>query len=161
LSDLQRNGVILRQELADNLPPITGDRIQLQQVILNLLLNASEAMSGIDDRPRQLLIRTECDQEDCVRLSVQDAGVGIDPQSLDKLFDAFYTTKSTGMGMGLSVSRTILENHQGRLWATPNDGPGATFSFSIPYKSEVVVESRKIGSIEAPAEAGAAKLMRK
>jgi PAS domain S-box-containing protein len=161
LSDLQRNRVNLRSEFADDLPAVTGDRIQLQQVILNLLLNASEAMSGIDDRPRQLLIRTECDQEDCVRLSVQDAGVGIDPQSLDKLFDAFYTTKSAGMGMGLSVSRTILENHHGRLWATRNDGPGTTFSFSIPYKSEVVVENQNIGSIEAPAEAGAVKLMRK
>jgi PAS domain S-box-containing protein len=160
-SDLQRNRVILRSEFADKLPAVTGDRIQLQQVILNLLLNASEAMSGIDDRPRQLLIRTECDHENCVRLSVQDAGVGIDPQNLDKLFDAFYTTKSAGMGMGLCVSRTILENHHGRLWATRNDGPGSTFSFSIPYKSEVVVENQNIGSTEAPAEAGAANLMRK
>jgi PAS domain S-box-containing protein len=160
LSDLQRNQVVLRSEFADDLPAVTGDRIQLQQVILNLLLNASEAMSGIDDRPRQLLIKTECDQDDCVRLSVQDAGVGIDPRNLDKLFDSFYTTKSAGMGMGLSVSRTILESHHGRLWVTPNDGPGATFSFSIPCKSEVVVESRDIGSIKAPTDAGAAKLVR-
>src|SRR5258707_210553 len=103
-----------------------------QQVILNLLLNASDAMGGIDDRPRQILIRTERDEEDRVQLSVRDTGVGFGPQGADRLFDAFYTTKSNGMGIGLSVSRSIIESHRGRLWATPNDGPGATFSFSIP-----------------------------
>ena len=132
LSELQRSRVILRTELADDLPPVTGDRVQLQQVILNLLRNASDAMSGVEDRPRQLVIRTERDEGDRVRLTVQDAGVGFDPQAADRLFDAFYTTKSDGMGIGLSVSRSIIESHQGRLWATPNDGPGATFSFSIP-----------------------------
>ena len=133
LNDLQRNRVILRSELADDLPTVTGDRIQLQQVILNLLRNASDAMVDVDDRPRQLLIRTEREDGDRVRLTVRDAGVGPrPPQSLDKLFDAFYTTKSGGMGIGLSVSRSIIERHQGRLWAEPNDGPGATFSFSIP-----------------------------
>ena len=136
LSELQRNRVILRPELADDLPPVTGDRVQLQQVILNLLRNASDAMSGVDDRPRQLLIRTERDEDDRVRLTVQDAGVGFDPQGVDRLFDAFYTTKSDGMGIGLSVSRSIIERHHGRLWATPNDGPGATFSFSIPCGPE-------------------------
>ncbi len=132
LSELQRSRVILRPELADDLPPVTGDRVQLQQVILNLLLNASDAMSGVDDRPRQLVIRTERDEGDRVRLTVQDAGVGFEPQGVDKLFEAFYTTKSGGMGIGLSVSRSIIESHHGRLWAAPNDGPGATFSFSIP-----------------------------
>jgi signal transduction histidine kinase len=136
LSELQRNQVILRPELADDLPPVAGDRVQLQQVILNLLRNASDAMSGVDDRPRQLVIRTERDEGDRVRLSVQDAGVGLEPQGVDKLFEAFYTTKSGGMGIGLSVSRSIIESHQGRLWATPNDGPGATFSFSIPCEPE-------------------------
>ena len=136
LSELQRNRVILRAELADDLPPVTGDRVQLQQVILNLLLNASDAMSGVDDRPRQLVIRTERDEGDRVRLTVQDAGVGFDPQAVDRLFEAFYTTKSDGMGIGLSVSRSIIESHHGRLWATPNDGPGATFSFSIPRRPE-------------------------
>jgi signal transduction histidine kinase len=135
LSELQRSRVVLRPELADDLPPILGDRVQLQQVILNLLRNASEAMSSVDDRPRQLVIRTERDEGDRVRLSVQDAGVGLDPQSLDRLFEAFYTTKSGGMGIGLSVSRSIIENHHGRLWATPNEGPGATFSFSLPCES--------------------------
>ena len=93
-------------------------------------------MSGIDDRPRQLTIRTEGDEDECARLTVQDSGVGIDPQSADKLFEAFYTTKSAGMGMGLSISRTIIEAHHGRLWVTPNDGPGATFSISIPRASD-------------------------
>jgi len=97
---------------------------------LNLLLNASEAMSGIEG-PRRLVIKTEPDDGNHIRLSVQDAGVGLDPQSIDKLFDTFYTTKRNGMGIGLSVSRSIIERHQGRLWAAANDGPGATFSFSL------------------------------
>ena len=132
LSELQRKRVVLQSELADDLPTVTGDRIQLQQVILNLLRNASDAMVDVRDRPRQLLIRTEPEAGDRVRLSVRDAGVGVDAQSMNKLFDAFFTTKSDGMGIGLSVSRSIVERHHGRLWAEPNDGPGATFSFSIP-----------------------------
>src|SRR5882672_1587873 len=131
LSDLRRNRVIVRSELADELPPVTGDRIQLQQVILNLVRNASDAMVGVDDRPRELLIRTEWDEGDQVRLSVIDAGVGFRPEAADKLFEAFYTTKDDGMGIGLSVSRSIIEAHQGQLRAKTNDGPGATFSFSI------------------------------
>ena len=132
LSELQRGRVILRTELADDLPPVTGDRVQLQQVILNLFLNASDAMSGVDDRPRQLLIRTELDEEGKVRVSVRDVGMGLDSTNIEKLFDAFYTTKSAGMGIGLSISRSIVEGHRGRLWACSNEGPGATFSFSIP-----------------------------
>jgi PAS domain S-box-containing protein len=132
LSELQRNRVILRCELADDLPLVTGDRVQLQQVILNLLRNGSDAMNTVHDRPRELLIRTARDEGDRALLSVKDAGIGFDPQSMDKLFQAFYTTKNDGMGIGLSVSRSIIEQHDGRLWATPNDGPGATFSFSIP-----------------------------
>ncbi len=132
LSELQRNRVILRPEFADDLPVVTGDRVQLQQVILNLLRNASDAMRGVNDRPRQLQIRTERGQDDQVRLSVRDAGIGLDPQVMDRLFQPFYTTKNDGMGIGLSVSRSIIERHHGRLWAEPNDGPGATFSFSIP-----------------------------
>jgi signal transduction histidine kinase len=118
------------------LPLVTGNRVQIQQVILNLLLNASEAMSGVDDRPRQLIVRTESDQDAGVRLTVQDTGPGFELQGVDKLFEAFYTTKSDGMGMGLSISRSIIENHQGQLWAVPNDGPGATFSFSIPARPD-------------------------
>jgi C4-dicarboxylate-specific signal transduction histidine kinase len=141
LSDLQRNRVILRPQFADDLPPVTGDRVQLQQVILNLLVNASDAMSGVDDRPRQMVIRTERDEGDRVRLTVQDAGMGLEPDGVDKLFEAFYTTKSGGMGIGLSVSRSIIESHQGRLWAAANDGPGASFSFSIPCAPEGVTEA--------------------
>jgi C4-dicarboxylate-specific signal transduction histidine kinase len=136
LSELQKSRVILRPELADDLPLVTGDRVQLQQVILNLLRNASDAMSTIDDRPRDLLIRTQSDDNDRVRLSVADVGVGFEPHTADRLFEAFYTTKSEGMGIGLSVSRSIIERHHGRLWVTPNTGPGVTFSFSIPRKPE-------------------------
>ena len=143
-SDLQRNRVIVQSELADDLPTITGDRIQLQQVILNLLRNASDAMVGVHDRPRQLLIRTEREDGDRVRVTVRDAGTGFDRQSTDSLFEAFYTTKSDGMGIGLSVSRSIVERHHGRLWAEPNDGPGATFSFSIPRNPESVTEAATV-----------------
>jgi PAS domain S-box-containing protein len=141
LSDLQRNRVVLQSELAGDLPAITGDRVQLQQVILNLLRNASDAMLGVHDRPRHLLIRTECEASDRVRVSVRDAGVGFDPQSANKLFDVFYTTKSDGMGVGLSVSRSIVERHHGRLWAEPNSGPGATFSFSVPCAPESIADA--------------------
>ena len=135
LSELQRSRVILRAELADGLPSVAGDRVQLQQVVLNLLLNASEAMSDVDDRPRHLVIRTNVDSDDQVRLSVEDSGVGV-VGSVEKYFEAFYTTKSDGMGMGLSVSRSIIESHNGRMWAGPNEGPGATFSFSLPRAPE-------------------------
>jgi signal transduction histidine kinase len=131
-TEIQKTGVTLRQEFADGLPPAVGDRIQLQQVILNLLRNAADAMSTVDDRPKELLVRTEPDVGNHVRLSVKDSGVGYTPEVADKIFQAFYTTKADGMGIGLSVSRSIIEAHQGRLWATPNDGPGCTFSFVIP-----------------------------
>jgi PAS domain S-box-containing protein len=136
MSELQRNRVIVQQELVDDLPLVAGDRVQLQQVILNLLRNASDAMSTIDDRPRDLLIRTEPDDDGRVRLSVSDVGTGFEPQATDKLFEAFYTTKNEGMGIGLSVSRSIIERHHGRLWAMPNSGPGVTFSFSVPCRAE-------------------------
>jgi len=132
LSELRRNRVALRQELAEDLPLVMGDRIQIQQVILNLVRNGSDAMSAVDDRPRELRIKTESDEISGVRLSVKDTGVGFDTHSEEKLFEAFYTTKTDGMGIGLSVSRSIMENHRGRLWAIRNDGPGATFVFSIP-----------------------------
>lgn len=146
LSELQRNRVILRPELGDDLPLVRGDRVQLQQVILNLIRNASEAMSTVDDRPRDLVIRTERDEGDRVRLSVKDAGIGFDPESMDRLFEAFYTTKNAGMGIGLSVSRSIIEAHHGRLWAMANDGPGATFSFSIPSAGEAIAEAHSAGT---------------
>ncbi len=160
LSELQRNRVILREELAEDLPPVTGDRIQLQQVILNLLRNASDAMSDVADRPRQLLIRTERDEGDRVRVTVRDTGMGFGPDGVDRLFEAFYTTKSGGMGIGLSVSRSIIESHRGRLWAAPNDGPGATFSFSIPRESEDVTNARIPGARRTPTVTDAVPVMR-
>jgi PAS domain S-box-containing protein len=136
LSELQRGGVLLRYQLTDDLPPLVADRIQLQQVILNLLRNAADAMSTIDDRSRELLIRTQPDGVNQVQLSVKDSGVGLTSQAAENIFEAFYTTKTDGMGIGLAISRSIIEAHQGRLWATPNDGPGCTFSFVIPCKPQ-------------------------
>ena len=143
-SELQRNRVMLGLELADDLPLIAGDRVQLQQVILNLVCNASDAMAGVDDRLRRLVVRTERDEGDHVRLIVRDVGAGLPPYDIDKLFQAFYTTKSAGMGIGLSLSRSIIENHHGRLWAVSNDGPGATFAFSIPRGRESAAHAASI-----------------
>ena len=131
--ELQRGRVVLSLELDPELPHLVGDRVQLQQVIMNLLLNASAAMSGVDDRPRALLVKTEHEQGEFVRFTVCDTGVGLDPQTTERLFGAFYSTKRDGMGLGLSVSRSIIESHNGKLWARPNDsGPGAVFCFVIP-----------------------------
>jgi C4-dicarboxylate-specific signal transduction histidine kinase len=159
LSELQRSRVILRRELADDLPPVTGDRVQFQQVILNLVRNALDAMSGVYDRPRKLVIRTERDEDDRVCLTVQDTGVGFEPQAAGRLFEAFYSTKSGGMGIGLSVSRSIIESHHGRLWAAPNDGPGATFSFSLPRAAKGVTDTHGLGVIRMPVTA-ARRVMR-
>jgi signal transduction histidine kinase len=137
LGEIQNSRVILRTELADDLPRVAADRVQLQQVILNLLRNALDAMNTVDDRPRDLLIRTERGEDSSVRLSVKDAGVGFDPRTMNKLFEAFYSTKHDGMGVGLAVSRSIIENHHGRLWTDLNDGPGAMFSFSVPGRAEL------------------------
>ena len=131
LSELQRNQVILQLDFADFLPPVIGDRIQLQQVVLNLVRNASEAMCEVEDRPRRLVIETASDGGNvCVK--VRDSGMGFSSESAGRLFESFYTTKQDGMGIGLSVSRAIIEAHRGKLWATPNDGAGVTFAFSIP-----------------------------
>lgn len=132
VGELQKRGARLQTELADGLRPVNANHMQLQQVILNLLLNAADAMEGIEDRPRQLLVRTELDSDGGVRLEVRDAGRGFDPAEVEKLFEPFYTTKANGMGVGLWICRSIIESHSGRLWARPNDGPGTTFGFSIP-----------------------------
>jgi signal transduction histidine kinase len=147
-SELNRNFVLVRTELAEDLPPAPGDRVQLQQVILNLLLNAADAMSMVHDRPRQLVISSKRDEADQVCLSVEDTGVGVDPERAEQLFEAFYTTKLEGMGMGLAISRSIIESHHGRLWAAANEGPGATFSFSIPGGSPSEAGAPGHGAIE-------------
>jgi PAS domain S-box-containing protein len=131
-SELQSRRVVLQTDFANNLPAVRGDRVQLQQVTLNLVLNAADAMTGVVDRPRDLLVGTSTDPDGGVRFWVRDAGVGFDPQHAAQLFDTFYTTKADGMGIGLSISRSVIESHGGRLWAAPNDGPGTTFSFWLP-----------------------------
>ncbi|MCY0855147.1 PAS domain S-box protein [Cupriavidus sp. D39] len=145
-SDIRRKRIVLRLKTADNLPPITGDKVQLQQVVLNLFLNAIEAMQGVDDRPRQILVEIERDDGDCVRLAVSDSGVGFEPERADELFDAFYTTKREGMGIGLSVSRSIIERHGGRLWATSNERFGATFTFSVPCRAGRMADGNRLGA---------------
>jgi signal transduction histidine kinase len=117
---------------------VLGDRIQLQQVLLNLVMNGVEAMSAVADRPRELRIESGTHGPQGIFVAVRDSGIGLDPQTVERLFEAFFTTKPEGMGMGLSISCTIIEAHGGRLWATPNDGPGATFQFTLPAGSERV-----------------------
>ena len=123
-------------DLAADTPPVLGDRIQLQQVILNLVMNGIEAMDTVTDRPRELLIYSHRHESDKVLVAVQDSGIGIDSQNLEKIFNAFYTTKSQGMGMGLAISRSIVENHGGRLWAAANESRGAVFQFTLPRGGE-------------------------
>jgi len=130
-SEVEGNRVSLQTQLSDDVPLIVGDRIQLQQVILNLITNAIEAMSGVGERPRVVQVGSSKDESQGVRITVRDSGTGLDPKSLDHLFTAFYTTKPQGMGMGLAISRSIIEAHGGRLWAVPNDGAGATFQFTL------------------------------
>ncbi len=159
--DLLRNRVDLRLDLDHDHPPlVTGDRVQLQQVILNLVRNASDAMRDVNDRPKQLLVKVESEEGGGARLIVKDAGVGLDPQAVGRLFDAFYTTKSDGMGIGLSVSRSIIESHGGKLWAQANDGPGATFSFSLPRPAASGTNDRTGEAASTPHARGERDVMR-
>jgi PAS domain S-box-containing protein len=135
--EMQKNGVLLQTQLGQGLPLVQGDRVQLQQVILNLIINAIEAMSGVSGGPRELRISTGIDASNCVLVAVRDSGPGLDPASLEHLFDAFYTTKSSGMGMGLSICRSIIEAHGGRVWATANVPHGATFQLGLPWQAAV------------------------
>jgi C4-dicarboxylate-specific signal transduction histidine kinase len=130
-AEVRRNKVALRMELATNLPLLLGDRVQVQQVVVNLILNAIEAMSTVENRKRNLVIRTQRGEGAEIRITVQDSGIGFDPLSFERIFDAFHTTKPGGLGMGLSISRSIVESHGGQLWATANNGPGATFHFTL------------------------------
>ena len=132
LGELTRHHVSLRTELADDLPPVQGDCVQLQQVILNLIMNSIEAMREVDERSRELIIQSRRDGAGSVVVVVRDSGPGLGPGDPEAIFNAFYTTKPGGMGMGLSVSRSIVEAHRGRLWATPRASRGATFQFSLP-----------------------------
>jgi PAS domain S-box-containing protein len=136
--ELLRNGVSLETRLEQGLPLRRGDRVRLQQAVLNLIINAIEAMSGVSEGPRELLISTETELSGGALVTVQDSGPGLDAANLDRLFEAFYTTKPGGMGMGLSICRSIIEAHGGRLWATANESRGATFQFNLPEKAELV-----------------------
>ena len=135
-SELRNSRTLLQTQLADGVPLISGDRVQLQQVMLNLILNAVEAMSGSSEATRELLIKTEQDGPGTVLVAVRDSGPGLKSESLDRVFDAFYTTKPGGMGMGLSICRSIVEGHGGRVWAMPNLPQGATFQFTLPQQQE-------------------------
>jgi two-component system sensor kinase FixL len=131
-AEVVRQRVSVRTSLAEDLPRVIGDRVQLQQVLINLIVNAIDAMHAVTDRSRELIVRAQRDGFGDVCVAVQDAGIGLDTQTMDRLFDAYFTTKPYGMGMGLSISRLIIEAHGGRLWATPNADRGATFQFTLP-----------------------------
>jgi signal transduction histidine kinase len=131
-SEAAKNGVSVRTQLAESLPPVHADRVQLQQVILNLLVNAIDAMSGRSEGLRELLISTVKANPNGVHVVVQDSGPGFSSESAERLFEAFYTTKPNGLGIGLSICRSIIEAHEGLLWATPNVPEGAIFQFTLP-----------------------------
>ena len=133
--EVRRNRVALRTELAADVPLVVGDRVQLQQVILNLVMNGVEAMASVADRPRELLIYSQPHESDKVLVAVRDSGTGLHSENVDRLFEPFFSTKPKGMGMGLAISRSIIESHGGRLWAVPNDGPGVTFAFALPCET--------------------------
>ena len=132
--EVLRRDASLLTELADGLPAVSADRVQLQQLLLNLMMNALDAMSAVTDRQRVLRIRTSTYESAAILVALRDSGIGLNPEQMERLFEAFYTTKAEGMGMGLSISRSIVEMHGGRLWATPNDGYGATFQFTLPIE---------------------------
>jgi PAS domain S-box-containing protein len=144
-SEVTKNGVVVRTQLAEGLPRIRVDRVQLQQVMLNLIINAIEAMSGAGQAVRELLITTGKNASNRVLVSVRDSGPGLDPKTRDRLFDAFFTTKSKGMGMGLAICQSIIEVHGGRMWAGPNEPRGAVFQFTLPLEPDDVVPARSLG----------------
>ena len=131
-SAITKNEVLVQARLAERLFPVQGDRVQLQQVILNLVLNAVEAMGSVEAGPRELLISTEQTEANGVLVTVRDSGPGIDPEHVERVFEAFYTTKSSGVGIGLSICRSIIDAHGGRLWAEANEPRGAVFLFTLP-----------------------------
>lgn len=143
-SEVMKINVSVQTQLAEGLPLIQGDRVQLQQVILNLIINAVEAMSGVNEGSRGLLISTRKDTSGRVLVAVQDSGPGLNPESFERLFDSFYTSKPGGMGMGLSICRSIVEAHGGRIWATPNAGPGITVQFTLPINDQATASGMGI-----------------
>ncbi|HWU40935.1 MAG TPA: ATP-binding protein, partial [Candidatus Acidoferrum sp.] len=134
--EAKRRSALIRTRFAEDLSPVLGDRVQLQQVVLNLVMNGIEAMSSVGERARELAITTRNIDADQVQVTVEDSGIGIEPQKLDQIFESFYTTKPGGMGMGLSISRSIVQAHGGRLWATARDGAGTMFHFTLPNYHE-------------------------
>lgn len=130
-TEAANNGVLVRTQLAEGLPPVEGDRVQLQQVLLNLIVNAIEAMRDVGEEERELLISTR-NEPDGVSVEVRDSGPGFAPAALERVFEAFYTTKPAGLGLGLSICQSIIEAHNGRLWASPNVPRGASFQFALP-----------------------------
>ena len=144
--EAKRNSMTSGRNLQMTFSLLSGDRVQLQQVVLNLIMNAIEAMSDVADRPRELTIITRNTDPDQVVVSVEDSGPGLDPNAADKIFEPFYTTKSTGMGMGLSISRSIVQNHGGRLWASAKDGraQASTLAFRSTRKKEHMPESPEL-----------------
>ena len=144
-----KHNVSVRTQLAQGLPVVRADRVQLQQVILNLIINAIEAMSGAGQAARELMISTGTNAANSVIVSVRDSGPGLDPKTMDRLFDAFFTTKSKGMGMGLAICHSIIEVHGGRMWAGPNEPHGAVFQFTLPLGPDEVVPARHAGPMPA------------
>ncbi|MEN3354829.1 MAG: hypothetical protein V7640_2987, partial [Betaproteobacteria bacterium] len=130
--EARTQGVAFQVEASAGLPQVTADRVEVQQVILNLVVNGIEAMGSMNSEPKVLTIGTACHGADAILVTVRDSGAGLDPHTRDRIFDAFFTTKPQGMGMGLAISRSIVEAHGGRIWATPNSGPGETFQFTLP-----------------------------
>ena len=134
--ELKTHGIVLRTELAPTLPGVAGDRVQLQQVLLNLIVNGIEAMSGVHDRARELTIVSARSDAKAVVVEVRDSGPGLEEERTERVFEPFYTTKPQGIGIGLSISRSIVEAHGGRLWAAPNQPCGAVFRFTLPVADE-------------------------
>jgi signal transduction histidine kinase len=136
--EITERRITLHVEASNNLPRVFADRVEIQQVLLNLVINAIDAMSGLEDARRILSIRGQSDELNdvpAVCITVHDLGIGVAVENLDRLFDSFYTTKPEGMGLGLPISRSIVEAHGGRLWATPNAGPGMTFACALPAQT--------------------------
>jgi PAS domain S-box-containing protein len=148
--ELASHQISLQMELAPALPMTLGDRVQLQQVIINLVMNGIEAMQPVTDRPREVVIRSRLDETQQVLVSVTDCGVGISAQNADRIFNAFFTTKSSGMGMGLSICRSIIEAHGGRLWATANTPYGATFQFTLPVNADTASTEQRLPADSGP-----------